>query len=1139
MPIAFLLLCALIFFVSLPSVQGWKPLTVTAATTESQCIDFVSGALAPDYLVTVGAVVRYPAEHMNRDLVMRHGSAYRYMQHAVNHSDSEADLFAAGYMARLSMDQHEYDILYPVAVELLENWGELYDHSLNTSLEIASFALDSLTYAQYPRVTEKYLASIHHIPRPIFEKMRHAFDIPDDHQRMMKDAYLYSLIHRYGFEGFYLNRKFGTHLAEDDWDSILDEAKELLEAHNISVGTLASVSAGDSEGIASIYPRACAGSTLSEKRHTAPGFLHLFWKQTFLGGGFMLMLIIGLVHLFSKRGKRKRWFLPDAFRRIPIGAKLLFIFIIYMHFEGFLKLLSGYHPLLHGFKYFFAAAFLFIAIIWYRPKGFSALDVAILLYGLVIFFQLWNPLMQEGQGMLLSFIGAVWYLGFIPLLYICRELFRSQYVMHIIFKLVIALSSFSGLVAYLQHLTGYGYLKIMYSPVMRERINNAAHHGPLAFDVIPPVYWYITALVFIMYFITQYLNRHPIHIPRECSSLSTFFSTHKKLLMMGIIFIHLITSVWLGGYRLAILIAFASVVTYWALHVAYLRRTQSRLFPSALIAGSFLLMLLFLGSTLGYLVISDRMQEKYDTMMSPLSSYLEERGFTWLHSAEMTLRYPAGTGLRGALRLDPARFGVSSVSDVHIIDNYVATTVAEAGIAGLLGLLFVFAHLVILFIRIIRMHLAKDGRAAETSSSHHQVFSKTAASGTLLTLFILTTAYFETPLTFMFWILAGVLLSCCSLPHVFTRPRWLKSLRAKSIFPLILLLLILPSSAHAWKPYTHIYLASEAGIEDSAGLSGSLLPDIAQMSSPWSQSLHNAAGPHTHSSEYYSSLRNKSRNDHARLLGYMHHVWIDPLESELAERIAIKFDRHYPEYSRRLARFNRDPMWILTDVAGHAVDFHLIARHPYIKELYLDAILEPIPAQYIETLPYHPQATRRNFVLNGLLFATMHEYDIQHHFFNRLYGTHLDKLFWGRLMYTMQELCAEDMDIFFESLTTNLSFPIKPCYEVGGFPVTRKDREKNTSIYNECLVSGRAVELDRSSMNARNASIPSPGTGLPAQPADLVQAYFRYAGRYGYLRYALICILILFVSALLLRSTIRTRIRIHEESYRYRPEDER
>jgi len=402
---------------------------------------------------------------------------------------------------------------------------------------------------------------------------------------------------------------------------------------------------------------------------------------------------------------------------------LIAIFIIFMHFEGFLKLFFDYSPLVHGLKYVFAAVFFIIWIINLKNYKYPPISYLILLFSIFVFIQFLNPLMWSKGGFLLSMLGLFYYLSFIPLFFIVYNTFDKKKI-HFLMFLIIFLATLSALFSYFQFSLGVpNYLNFMPYSATDFVVSHAAAYGPIAFDLIPPFFWYLSGMIFCLYFYFLGKNR--------------FFSF--------LLAINLFTAILLTGLRSGILLSFISLLIFFIFRIN--QTLEKRNIKKLLI----LFLVIVLVFSFIFANLNDYQINRYLDLKNPIHSYFEKRGFTWSNSLELVKTYPLGAGLRHAGIIPSSEFGVPPIT-LYAGDNYFNIVLSELGIFGLISLLLLFYFSI------------KEVLINYFGSKFFEERLKIATFFSLIMPMIILTI-FGNPYGFLFWIFLGVLIKPLELEN--------------------------------------------------------------------------------------------------------------------------------------------------------------------------------------------------------------------------------------------------------------------------------------------------------------------------------------------------------------------------------------
>jgi len=344
-------------------------------------------------------------------------------------------------------------------------------------------------------------------------------------------------------------------------------------------------------------------------------------------------------------------------RRNYIFGWLIF-FIFYMHFEGFLKLYFGYHPVIHGLKYIFASVFIFL-IIRYPAKFRTPLTVPIIFFAAFVLVQLFNPIMWQGKGYLLSILGAYYYLGYVPLFFIGYSLLDKKQVYALMY-FIISLATLSSLFAYFQYSLGVPeFMEFMpYEPTawVKQHI-----YGPNAFSLIPPDYWYLTGLIFCLY----------------------FYFKEKKRFLFFVLGSNLIVSIIISNLRAGIVVTLFTLLVFFLMRLQQVFRIKHIKKIITMFVVALFVFLFFYSSVWDKYTIN-----RYKAISNPVEGYISTRGFTWTKCLpQIITTYPFGSGLRHAEIIPAEKFGVEPL-EVYTGDNYFNIILAELGVPGFIAFLF-------------------------------------------------------------------------------------------------------------------------------------------------------------------------------------------------------------------------------------------------------------------------------------------------------------------------------------------------------------------------------------------------------------------------------------------------------------------
>jgi len=394
---------------------------------------------------------------------------------------------------------------------------------------------------------------------------------------------------------------------------------------------------------------------------------------------------------------------------------LIISFIVYMHFEGFLKLFFNFHPVMRSFKFVFSL--LFLAIVIFKTKiPKTNLNLPVLIFCIFVFLQFFNPLMWKGYGLLLSIAGMFFQIAFVPLFFVSYKILDIDRLKKILY-LILILATLSALFAHLQFYIGPGeYLRIMpYSLESKQMIGGFAGRGPIAFDVIPPSLWYLTGIIISLIFL---------------------FSSKRKIAYLLLSFNCLI-ALFLTGYRSGLLV---SLLSFFIIVIFNFNIIKKKNIFRGLVRVLFILLIILIFL---FPFLSEGNKQKYSTLVNPVGVYIRERGFTWKVLIDNSLRYPFGVGLRSGQRVDETKFGVIK-SPIYMGDNYFLMIAGELGFFALITLFW-------LYLVIIRRFVSNFYKL--------EGFKKFVNICLFALLFglMISSGFIGNPNSWMFWLFSGVL----------------------------------------------------------------------------------------------------------------------------------------------------------------------------------------------------------------------------------------------------------------------------------------------------------------------------------------------------------------------------------------------
>jgi len=349
---------------------------------------------------------------------------------------------------------------------------------------------------------------------------------------------------------------------------------------------------------------------------------------------------------------------------------LLAVFIVFMNFEGYFKLKFNYHPLAQGFKYIFAFVF-FLIVLFKIGISKTKMNTPLLVFSAFVFIQFLNPLMWQGNGLMLSSIGMLYYIAFVPLFFIGYKLLDLNKLKKILL-LILILTTISALFAHFQFISiqndaqnfGFYTNTMGYPEESYSRIHNFALHGPLAFDVKPPRYWYSTGLMISLLFL---------------------FACKNKRIIYSILGINCLFALFMSGYRFAIV---ATAIALVIIFFFNFNTIKTRFKMRYLVFSGLMLLTLFI--VLSPYLIKGFNVGRYQALANPVKEYFSQRGYTFISIFRSIVRFPMGIGLRGGGHVDDASFGVSAIRGIGGGDNYLLITASELGIASLIAIIWMF-----------------------------------------------------------------------------------------------------------------------------------------------------------------------------------------------------------------------------------------------------------------------------------------------------------------------------------------------------------------------------------------------------------------------------------------------------------------
>lgn len=401
--------------------------------------------------------------------------------------------------------------------------------------------------------------------------------------------------------------------------------------------------------------------------------------------------------------------------------RLILIFITFIHFEGFLKLYFDYHPIIHGFKYVFAVIFFLIWVIDIRTFK-TELSYPIALFSIFVLIQLINPLMLQGKGILLSMLGLFYQIGYLPLFFIGYKIINQERIKKLMYW-IIGLSSLSAITAHIQSAIGVPQF-LVYMPYKSTEfvLSHVGAYGPIAFDLVPPVSWYLIGLIFCMYFVL--LN--------------------KNKLLFSLLGLNLLAANLMTGKRIGIVILFITVAIFLIFRIK--QTLQFKNIKKIVIAFLFcIIILIFFFTTLA----NENQRERYLSLKNPIKAYLKNNGFTWINMINLILKYPFGGGLRHANIIPNERFGIKPLA-VYTGDNYLNIVFGELGVPG-------FFSLIILFYFILKIGIKNY---FEINNKESKLIISCLLS--IIISFMISSIY-GTPNGWAFWLFLGIIINIPNL----------------------------------------------------------------------------------------------------------------------------------------------------------------------------------------------------------------------------------------------------------------------------------------------------------------------------------------------------------------------------------------
>jgi hypothetical protein len=410
---------------------------------------------------------------------------------------------------------------------------------------------------------------------------------------------------------------------------------------------------------------------------------------------------------------------------------LIVVFVVYMHFEGFIKLLFDYTPAVQGFKYVFSFAFFSI---WVFKIGIpkSKLSWPMFFLFLLTVIQFLNPLVWEGNGLVLSMIGALYYVAYLPLFFICFKILDLDRTKKLL-VLILVLVSLSAVIAHYQYSVGWrAYVrqypwKLAYTEIWQDpewiSIRNFVFHGPMAFDCKPPRYWYASGIIISFAFVFSFSIKkymYPVYIILALNASVALFTS---------------------GYRFALL---ATVIGLFIMLLANLSFLLKKFRVWHLIIGAVALVVL-IAAAVSYIGIDEYNRSRYERLLNPIGEYINQRGYTWLGIISNAEKLPFGSGLRGGSHFGAGSFGVSAIWQPKG-DNWLLTLSAEAGVLAMIAVLVIYY---------------RAAREFLTNLFTLKALKRSLSIGcfAMLVIFIFEVGFLpgEGPSYWMFWVFSGIL----------------------------------------------------------------------------------------------------------------------------------------------------------------------------------------------------------------------------------------------------------------------------------------------------------------------------------------------------------------------------------------------
>jgi len=396
--------------------------------------------------------------------------------------------------------------------------------------------------------------------------------------------------------------------------------------------------------------------------------------------------------------------------------RLIVLFIVFMHFEGFLKLFFNYHPLIHGLKYVFATVFFIIWLVDIE-KFKTPIHYPMILFCIFVFIQLLNPLMWSPGGIIISILGLFYQIGYLPLFFIGYKILNKNRLTKLML-LIILLATLSAITAHVQYKIGVpNYINLMPYTATPFVIGHANVYGPIAFDLIPPNWWYMAGLIFCLYF---------------------YFSGEHRLLF-SVLGLNLLAAILMSGLRMSMLLSGVAVCMFLLFRIKQaLSSKDIKKIAFALIFAAVILAFLVTN------ILTESQKERYILLANPIAAYIDQRGFTYLQIKDTILKYPFGAGLRhGGIETNVE---ADSTEFVNAGDNYFNGVLGELGILG-------FISLIVLFYFILKKGLANYFSVRDKKSK------LTIAAFTSIIFVFMIGSIYGSPNGWMFWMFSAIVLN--------------------------------------------------------------------------------------------------------------------------------------------------------------------------------------------------------------------------------------------------------------------------------------------------------------------------------------------------------------------------------------------